>query len=324
MATADEGSKPEAGNPQNQDQEVHDTTRLSLDHVITGYILIRDSDDSINLDDVSKFKELMVDHEGPESNVSILKQSVTEDQVKVHLHPISPKVASPAILARDHPKTHPSQSQKPSQSSPSSATGIVLDQLCSLEGPLFQMVHKLLSDHLQTFTAAMEHKTQTDLEMITQHVDHKLKEVSREIESTQTHLTHLAGVTPPAPWFPGVDEAKKGEKLKQPEVLTFEQRMQALMVKRKKEERRSTQRIRHEKALKDRHDYQEAVERVLRQRAEQSLNPQDTTADEQLQTSEDNPSVVAQPQQPSAVATQTTKLKSDNTILNPMPIADST
>ena len=29
MATADEGSRPEAGNPQNQEQEVHDNTRLA-------------------------------------------------------------------------------------------------------------------------------------------------------------------------------------------------------------------------------------------------------------------------------------------------------
>src|ERR1043165_3767800 len=57
VATTDEGFMPEVGNPQNQETEVHETTGLSPAHDTTDNVLIedviRDSDDSINLDDDS-------------------------------------------------------------------------------------------------------------------------------------------------------------------------------------------------------------------------------------------------------------------------------
>jgi hypothetical protein len=89
------------------------------------------------LDDVSQTtKDLMAVHcEDPESDVSKLKKLVTEEQVKDHLNPTSPKVASPSNIDRDHPKTPPSQSKQPTQSS-SGAAIINLNTLCSSEGSL--------------------------------------------------------------------------------------------------------------------------------------------------------------------------------------------
>ena len=47
MATADEGSKPDAGSPQYQEKGAHEITSLGLAHDKTDFI--RDSDDSINM-----------------------------------------------------------------------------------------------------------------------------------------------------------------------------------------------------------------------------------------------------------------------------------
>src|ERR1043165_528286 len=121
------------GNPLNQEQEVHETTELGSAHDVTDTVLIedviRDSDDSIDLDDVSKHQttELTATSEGPAPGVSMLKKLVTPDQVKVHLIHDSPRVAS-SVQQEDQPKTHPSlqmPTQFPRQSS------IDMNQLCS-------------------------------------------------------------------------------------------------------------------------------------------------------------------------------------------------
>lgn len=97
LVTTDEGLLLEVGKPQFQDKEVHEKTSLELSHDITDTALIedtiKDSDDSISLDDESQIpqKELTVVDEDPESEVSKLKELVTKDQVKDHLSPISPK-----------------------------------------------------------------------------------------------------------------------------------------------------------------------------------------------------------------------------------------
>src|ERR1044071_2825642 len=113
MATTDEGLMPEVGYPLNQEKEVHETTELGSAHGVTNTVLIeeviRDTDDSINLDDVSQHKttELTATSEGPAPGVSMLKKLVTPDQVKVHLIPDSPIVAS-SVQKEDLPKIHPS------------------------------------------------------------------------------------------------------------------------------------------------------------------------------------------------------------------------
>src|ERR1044071_10445912 len=100
VATTDEGLTPEVGNPLNQEKEVHETTELGLAHDVTDTILIedviRDSDDSIDLDDVSKHQttELTATSEGPAPGVSKLKKLVTPSQVKAYSIHDSPRVAS--------------------------------------------------------------------------------------------------------------------------------------------------------------------------------------------------------------------------------------
>ena len=81
---------PEVGNPLNQEKEVHETTGLGPAHDTTDNVLIedviRDSDDSINLDDDSHSTkhELTASSEGPAPGVSKLKKLVTPSQVKAH------------------------------------------------------------------------------------------------------------------------------------------------------------------------------------------------------------------------------------------------
>ena len=306
-------------------------------HIEIRYHLIRDSDDSIHLDDDSFFKDLTAKNcEGPESDVAILKELVTDDQVKDHLNPNSPKVASPSNDDRDLPKTPPPQSQKPTQSS-SGATSIDLNQLCSPDGPLYQMIHNLISSHLQNFTTAMELKNATQLEMIRNAMEIRTSELSRQIENNRRQLEHLSGIAPPAPWFPEVDEAKKGEKNKEPEKMNLEQAKKAKEAQRLKEAKKLSQKTRQEVALKERHDYQEKEERTLRSQAENPPTAKDSTA-EGKQTTEDNPSVVGTETNPSVVATQTTitnkpstdptiqtttqpQMPKSSTVLNPQPLS---
>jgi len=170
VATTDEGLMPEVGNPLNQEQEVHETTGLGPAHDITDTVLIeevsRDSDDSIDLDDDSHSTkiELTAASEGPAPGVSKLKELVTPYQVKVHLIPDSPKVAS-SVQHEDYPKTHPSLNM-PTQFPGS--TSIDLNQLCSPDGPLYQMMNNLIANHLKTFTTALELSTKNQFEVIKQ------------------------------------------------------------------------------------------------------------------------------------------------------------
>ena len=110
-------------------------------------------------------------------------------------------------MDRDHLNTPPPQQQKPTQST---SGNISLDHLCSPDSPLYQMLHKLMSSHLQTFTTAMELKNDTQLEMIRNAMEVRTSEITRQIEDIRRQLQHLTGVPPPASWFPEVDEAKKG------------------------------------------------------------------------------------------------------------------
>ena len=73
VTTADEGFEPDAGSPQYQEKRAHDITSLDLGHATSDFIRV--SDDSISLDDDSNQNvELTAAVEGPESEVSKLKE----------------------------------------------------------------------------------------------------------------------------------------------------------------------------------------------------------------------------------------------------------
>src|ERR1044071_6481323 len=107
--------------------------------------------------------------------VSLSKELVTPDQVKVHLIPNSPKVAS-SVHPEDDPKTHPSL-KMPTQFPGSSS--IDLNQLCSPDGALYQMMNTLIANHLKSFTTSWELKTTTQFEVINK----KLGELSNKIDN---------------------------------------------------------------------------------------------------------------------------------------------
>ena len=112
MATAAMGTEhmdTTAGSPQYQEKGAHDNLELEPGHGKTVSTEDRDSDEVIKLADESKIQELTAKVEGLESEVCKLKELLTNKaQDKDHSTHKSPRVASPANTAGDHPNTSPS------------------------------------------------------------------------------------------------------------------------------------------------------------------------------------------------------------------------
>src|ERR1044071_7479149 len=273
VATTDERLMPEVGNPLNQEKEVHETTELGSAHDVTDTVLIEDvitdSDDSIDLDDDSQTNiELTAASEGPTPGVSKLKELVTPDQVKVHLIPDSPKVAS-SVQHEDHPKTHPSL-KMPTQFPGSSS--IDLNQLCSPDGPLYQLMNTPIANHLKSFTTALELSTKTQFVVINK----KLGKLSNKIDNNSRQLAELTGRTSQPGRLPKVDEAKKGEKIKELKE-SLEARIKARVALQQQQLL--------EKAQKQKEDQQRLVSRTEVE-AEPSQGHNDETAEETSDDSE--------------------------------------
>ena len=111
----------------------------------------------------------------------------------------------------------------------------------------------------------------------------RTSELSKHLEDISRKLQHLTGVTPPAPCFPEVDEAKKGEKEKQIKIdLPASERAREveLQKQRQKEAKKKTLEDKLEQTLKEKHLFHDKEERHAR-----NLPPQE----ENLPTAKDKP-----------------------------------
>ena len=92
------------------------------------------------------------------------------------------------------------------------SSSIDLNRLCSPDGPLYQLMNTLISNQLKSFTTALELSTKAQFEVINK----KLGELSNKIDNNSRQLAELTGRTSKPSRLPEVDEAKQGEKIKEP------------------------------------------------------------------------------------------------------------
>src|ERR1043165_1817084 len=162
-------------------------------------------------------------------------------------------------------------------------------------------MNSLIANHLKTFTTTLELSTKAQFEVINK----KLSELSNKIDNNSRKLAELTGRTSKPSRLPEVDEAKKGEKIKEPNE-SLEARIKVRVALQQQQIL--------EKAQKQKEDQQRLVSRTEVE-AETSQGHNEETA-EDSESTEDNPSVVDTSINTSVVNTsmlQTTKVPSKPT-----------